>query len=149
MRWMLLNILMVVVTLLSATGTVRANDLVRISNAWIREGPPITTVLAGYAKAENLSGQEIVLIGATSPDFAAVEFHRTDIVNGLARMREEGQIKLPRGAAVSFHPGGRHMMLINPRRTLKAGENVRVELRLGNGQIIRIDVPVRRQAPDG
>ena len=146
MRWLCLW----VVVMMSLTTISRAqySQPISVSNAWIREGPPVASTLAGYARVENLTDRELALVGASSPDFTTVEFHRTEVVNGLARMRKEQIIVIAAGASVSFEPGGLHMMLMTPRRTFKAGDRAIVELRLSNGRLIRVDLPIRKQAPE-
>ena len=138
-----------VVLMMSLNTVSHAQDSlpISVSNAWIREGPPVVSTLAGYAQVENLTDREIALVRATSPDFATVEFHRSEVVDGLARMLEEPVIVIAAGASVSFEPGGLHMMLMNPRRTFKAGDRVIVELRLSSGRLMRVEIPVLKQAP--
>ena len=140
--------LVVLMTFLNTISNAQGIQPIRISDAWIREGPPVVSTLAGYARVENLTDREIALVGATSPDFTAVEFHRTEVVDGLARMREEQVIVIAAGASVSLEPGGLHMMLMNPQRALKAGDRAIVELRLSDGRLVRVELPIRRQAPE-
>ena len=146
MRWLSLW----VVVMMCSVSISYAEDRhpISVSDAWIREGPPVVSTLAGYARVENLTDREIALVGATSPDFTAVEFHRTEVVDGLARMREEQVIVIAAGASVSLEPGGLHMMLMNPQRALKAGDRAIVELRLSDGRLVRVELPIHRQAPE-
>lgn len=145
MKW--LSFWILALTLSSPLSNAQNIEPLNVTGAWIREGPPVVSTLAGYAQVENLTDRKIALVSATSPDFAAVEFHRTEIVNGLARMREEKVIVIAAGSSVSFQPGGLHMMLLNPPRALKAGDRARVELRLDDGRLIRVEIPVLKRAP--
>ncbi len=73
---------------------------VRVTQAWIREAPPVSTMLAGYLTITNDTGQPVAVLGGTSPSFARVEVHRTEVTNGMARMRAMDRVVVPPGATV-------------------------------------------------
>lgn len=117
---------------------------VRATGGWIREAPPVSTTLAGYLTIENESGKAIAVVGATSPAFARVEIHRTEVEAGLARMRRQDRVVVPPGGTQRFEPGGYHLMLMKPSRTLKAGDAVELELSLEDGQSIQVELTVKK-----
>lgn len=117
-----------------------------ISNAWVRQGPPSAQVLAAYMTLENPGAQAIAITGASSPQFETVEIHRTEIVDGMARMIPQERLSIPAGGSVALEPGGLHLMLINARQPLPADATVQIELRLDAGGSLKVDAPVRADA---
>ena len=60
-------------------------------------------------------------------DFKRVETHQTITVNGVGKMRAAVN-EVPAGGSVTFMPGGRHFMLIEPQKPLKAGDAVVLQI---------------------
>lgn len=123
------------ITLFCATllhsGFAAAETLV-ISDAWIREAPPTATVLAGYMRIDNPGAQEQTITGVTSPRFERIEMHRTEVVDGVARMLPQEQLVVPAGGSLTLEPGGLHLMLIGPTEPVAAGDTVTLRLQLGD-----------------
>lgn len=115
--------------------------------AWIRAAPPGATALAGYAVLRNPCAKPFVVIDVGSPDFAMGMIHETIVDKGVSRMRHAKSLSLPVRGVLKFEPGGKHMMLMHPRRVLKEGDRVRLVLKLADGQKLNIDAIVRREAP--
>ena len=121
-------------------------ESLNISNAWVRQGPPTAQVLAAYMTLENPGTQAVAIIGAGSPQFETVEIHRTEIVDGMARMIPQERLNIPAGGRVALEPGGLHLMLINAKQPLAADATVRIELRIEGGDSLTVDAPVRADA---
>ena len=121
---------------------------VRATDGWIREAPPVSTMLAGYLTIENESAKAIAIVGATSPVFARIEIHRTEIEGGVARMRRQERVVVPPGGTQPFGPGGYHLMLMKPDRPLKAGDVVGLALSLEDGQSIQAELLVMKGDPE-
>ncbi|MCI0750059.1 MAG: copper chaperone PCu(A)C [Nevskiales bacterium] len=100
-------------------------------DAWIREAPPGTSVMVGYAQLENTGKNPLNLDTVSSPDFGSVELHRTVIENGVSQMRRHPTVSLPPGGRAVLMPGGLHFMLFRPLRSLKAGDTARIVLYCG------------------
>ena len=115
--------------------------------AWIRAAPPGATALAGYAVLRNPCAKPFVVTDVGSPDFAMGMIHETLVEKGVSRMRHAKSLSLPVRGVLKFEPGGKHMMLMHPRRVLKEGDRVRLVLKLADGQKLNIDATVRREAP--
>lgn len=122
----------------------QAAESVRIENVWIRAAPPSATSLAGYGVVVNRSGANQTLISVTSPDFGAVEFHTTTLNNGYARMEHLKTIVIPKGSEIRFQAGGYHLMLINPKRRLKEGDEPTLIFHFADKTQISIKTPLRR-----
>lgn len=115
-----------------------------VSGAWVREGPPTTAVLAAYMQIDNPGAQDLTLVGASSAQFETVEIHRTEVVDGVARMIQQERLTVPAGGGVSLEPGGLHLMLIQSRQPLTQGDVVDIRLRLEDGTEIPVGAEVRK-----
>jgi len=105
-------------------------------------------MLAGYAVLRNPCDRPLAITGVSSGDFVMGMVHETVLQNGISRMRHAASSPLPVRGELRFAPGGRHLMLMHPRRTLKEGDKVRLTLKLADGSRIGADFAVRRTAPD-
>ncbi len=104
-------------------------------------------MLAGYGRVRNDCDLPLAITGAKSPDFVMVMVHETRIENGVSRMLKAARSPLPAKGELLFAPGGRHLMLMHPRRALPVGTVVRIELLLAGGGSIPAEFTVRRDAP--
>ena len=124
----------------------QADELV-INDAWVREGPPTAAVLAGYMRIRNTGDKDVVISGAESPQFELVEIHRTEVVEGVARMVPQDELIVPAGESVVLEPGGLHLMLIQPVKPLQQGDKVRIGLHL-DSDCAAVTAEVRRGETD-
>jgi copper(I)-binding protein len=115
--------------------------------AWVRAAPPGATALAGYAVLRNPCTKPFVVTDVSSADFAMGMIHETIVEKGVSRMRHAKSLAVPARGALEFKPGGKHMMLMHPRRVLKEGDKVRLVLKLADGRTIDIDAVVQREGP--
>lgn len=69
------------------------------------------------------------LIGASCDCAQSVEPHQTVVTNGVARMVGPGAVDLPAKTAVTFAPGGRHLMVMGLKGPLLVGRTVKITLR--------------------
>ncbi|HET6546220.1 MAG TPA: copper chaperone PCu(A)C [Rhodanobacteraceae bacterium] len=115
---------------------------VAISHAWIRWLPGALPA-AAYATVTNHGDRRVRLVGATSPDYAAVMLHRSMTADGTARMETSRGIDVGAGASVRLAPGGYHLMLMQPRRAIVPGDEVRLRLRFADGATLDATFPVR------
>jgi len=114
-------------TTATAANATAAGRLV-VEQAWIRAAPPGAMMLAGYASLRNAGDSALTVTGAASADFAEVSIHLSVEENGVERMQPLGHIDIAPGASVEFAPGGRHFMLMQPRRDLKVGDKVKIHI---------------------
>jgi len=113
-------------------------------DAWIREAPPVSRVLAGYVEIINNGNKDVQLVDVSSKGFSKVELHETILNNGLSKMQQQDQINIPAGSSVELKPEGMHMMLFNPVAALKAGQHVQLELHFNDGKKQLVDFSVRK-----
>ena len=116
-------------------------------DGWIRAAPPGTTALAGYGRLRNACGEPFLVKDVKAPDFAMAMVHQTTVVSGMSRMRAARELVVPARGELVFAPGGNHMMLMHPKRAIKVGDRVRIELVFENGRRMPATLAVRREAP--
>ena len=85
----------------------------------------------------------MTLTGVESPQFEFIMMHRTETVNGMARMLHQDKVMIAAGKRVCFEPGGLHLMMPAPAQRLTAGERVELDLLFADGSKQRIPVPVK------
>ena len=95
-----------------------------IIGATIPLAPANASVNAGYVKFTNTSDKDVEFHRFTSPVYDSVEMHITENKSGSAKMKQVKKILVPANSSIELKPGGAHLMLIGPRRDIKAGEEV-------------------------
>lgn len=84
---------------------------ITIEGAAIRPPPGGVTTGAGYLTIRNAGAEADRLLGASSPVAATIELHTHRDVGGVMRMERVEFVDVPAGGAVTFAPGGLHLML--------------------------------------
>lgn len=128
------RLLIVVAGLAAGCGTAGDAPLVA-DDVRVSAPRPGTSVSAGYMGLSNPGDRDLEITRVTSPQFEAVELHRTVLEDGIARMRTEPGIIVAAGAAVRLEPGGLHLMLLEPR-----GATDRVTLEFWSGDVLLLTV---------
>lgn len=119
-----------------------------VEQPWIRLAPPGARVMAGYGLIGNRGGESLVLVGAESEVFGAIEIHETFERDGVMRMRRIPALAIPPGGTVALKPGGLHLMLFRPARVLPEGAEVPIRLRFADGRAVEVRFQVRAGPPD-
>ncbi len=117
---------------------------VSVRDPWIREAPPDMTTMAGYMVLRNNTSRPEVLVAASSSGFETVMIHRSIVQDGMARMVHASQIELAPNASLVFAPGGYHLMLMNPKRALRAGDRVDIILEFRSGFRLPVTCEIRQ-----
>ncbi len=94
---------------------------VQVTEAWARATPGKSTIGAAYATLTAPQGDR--LLGAESPVAATVQIHQHTMEGGVMKMRQVDAVPLPAGQAVTLSPGGYHIMLIDLKAPLVAGQS--------------------------
>ena len=116
---------------------------VEIENAWSRATPPGAQVAAGYMTIRNKSASPDRLVGASSAAAARVETHVVEKQGEIMRMREVKGYDVPAKGSFELKPGGPHLMLVDIKRPLKAGEKISIVLRFQNAGEVKADFEVK------
>ena len=122
-----------VFALLGSAGTAQAAGKLGVTDAWIREAPPGASMLAGYATLKNTGDAPVTVLTAQSDAFRMTSLHETIVANDVAKMREVHRLVVPPGGEVRMEPGGRHLMLMQPRHEIVVGDKIEVVFLLRDG----------------
>ena len=119
--------------LLVATAIAHAEGKLSVYDAWVRAAPPGSQVMAGYATLKNTGDAPIKVLTVQSNAFRQSSIHETVVERGVSRMRELPRLDLDPGATIEMKPGGRHLMLSEPRHPIVVGEKVEMVFLLADG----------------
>jgi periplasmic copper chaperone A len=116
-----------------------------VSDAWVR-GTVVQQKASGlFAKIVSTTGGR--LVAATSPAAGVVEIHEMAMDGNVMKMRAVSGLDLPAGKAVELKPGGYHVMLLDLKQQLKAGDTVSVLLTIETAdkkrEVVEVKAPVR------
>jgi hypothetical protein len=104
---------------------------VSVTDVWARATVPGQPVSGAYMKIQ--ADADARLISASSPLIPQVEVHEMKMDGDVMRMREVLALDLPKGKTVSLQPGGYHLMLMNLKQPIVAGEMVPLTLVIESG----------------
>lgn len=97
---------------------------------------PGRTASVAYMTLTNHGDRAVVVHDVSSPAFREVQMHETVVEADIARMSALPSLTIEAGSSVTFEPGGKHLMLLDPRRGLTPGQDVVLELRYDDGGIL-------------
>jgi copper(I)-binding protein len=98
---------------------------------------------AAYMVLENKGGED-ALVGVSGDVAEMVQVHRTIEKDGMMSMEEAKEgMPVPANGKAELKPGGYHVMLINLKQDLKAGDTFKLTLKFKSGKELAVDVPVR------
>lgn len=129
---------------LSLLSTAMAAPAVDVETPWVREAPPASTVLAAYMVVRNNGDTQYTITRIESPDFRDARIHRTVVDDGVAKMLPVEQLPVPVHGSVTLEPGGLHLMLFDPLRTLHEGDSVTLVIHVSTGDSVTVQAPVVR-----
>lgn len=115
-----------------------------VHEPWVREAPPTAKMLAGYMSLHNNGDRPIDVVAVDSPAFGAVEMHRSELHEGVARMVQQDKLSVAPGGSLELAPGGYHLMLMQPAKALRAGDSVELRLHLSDESTVTVTAPVRK-----
>ncbi len=98
----------------------------RVTDAWVRGTVTEQQATGLFALITSVQGGK--LVAAASPVAGVVEVHEMRLDDGVMRMRAVPALDLPAGKAVELKPGGYHVMLLDLKQPLAAGDTVPVTL---------------------
>lgn len=122
-----------------------AHAQVRIEDPWVRATVPQQKVTGAFMRIT--SATDARLVAVSSAVAGTAELHEMAMEQDVMRMRPVQAVPLPAGQSVELKPGAHHVMLMDLRQALQAGDSVRltvtVEGKDGKREVHQIDAPVR------
>lgn len=135
--------LLVAAALIGATPLVTAQTTVK--EPWVRGTVAQQKATGMFAQITSASGGR--LVSAASPVAGVVEIHEMAMDGDVMRMRAVPGLDLPAGKMVELKPGGYHVMLLDLKQPLKAGDSVPVTLVVegkdGKRETLELKAPVK------
>jgi len=124
----------------------RAQSGVEVSNAWARS--TVAAQKTGGIYLDIRSATPAKLVGVASPVAARVELHNMKMEGSVMKMSAVESIDLAAGQTVKLAPGGYHVMLIDLKQPLKAGDSVPVTLTVERADKTRTTVETKAAVRD-
>ncbi len=112
--------------LLALTTAAWAQTTVKVEDAWVRG--TVATQKATGAFMRLTPSANARLVEAKSSVAGVVEIHEMAMENDVMRMRQVPGLDLAAGRTLELKPGGYHVMLMDLKQPLKAGEQVPITL---------------------
>jgi periplasmic copper chaperone A len=124
---------------------------IKIIAPWTRATPESAKVGGGFMTLTNTGSEPDRLIAGSTEVAGALEIHEIHIVNGVAMMRQLNPgLSIRPGASVVLKPFSHHLMLLDLKEPLKAGQKFKGLLvfeKAGSVEIEYLVVPIGADAP--
>jgi periplasmic copper chaperone A len=117
-----------------------------VKEPWVRGTVAQQMATGAFFQISNAAGAR--LVSASSPAAGVVEIHSMTMEGGTMKMRAlPDGLDLPAGKTVELKPGGYHVMLMDLKAPLKAGDSVDLSLVVegkdGKQETIALKAPVK------
>ncbi len=112
-----------------------------VTDAWVRATVAQQKATGLFAQITSAQGGR--LVAASSPMAGVVEIHEMKMEGDVMRMRAVPELALPAGRAVALKPGGYHVMLMDLKQALKAGDSVPVTLVVQGADMKRETIEIK------
>lgn len=118
----------IIATLLSLTASAwaQASANVEVKDAWVRATVAQQKTTGAFMQLTAQADTRVVQV--SSPIAGVVEIHEMAMDKDVMKMRAVPALALPAGKAVELKPGGYHVMLMDLKGPVKAGDVVPVTL---------------------
>ena len=146
------NTLALLVVALGLSFSVQAQEAkvgsIKVEQAYTRSTVPGQMAAGGFMKIEN-KGTADQLVSASSPVAGEVQLHEMAMEGNVMKMRQVKDIAVPAGGSVELKPGGLHLMFMNIKAPLTAGESVPVKLKFAKAGEVEVKMPVNAMGQSG
>jgi periplasmic copper chaperone A len=124
---------------------------IKIVAPWTRATPESSKVGGGFMTLINTGSEPDRLVGGSTEVSGGLEIHEMHIVNGVAMMRQVNPgIALKPGASIVLKPFAHHLMMMDLKQPLKAGQKIKGTLvfeKAGSVEIKYVVVPMGADGP--
>ncbi|MEM6998452.1 MAG: copper chaperone PCu(A)C [Pseudomonadota bacterium] len=141
------RLILTLLLFLSQNSIAEENKNIDISKVWISAAPPTVSVLAAYAKIQNLSNEKQVLTSVTSPSFSKIELHLSKIINDVAKMEKQESLAIQANNKIDLTPGAYHLMLFNPKSPIEAGSAISLTFIFSDNTSKTVEAIVKKHNP--
>lgn len=113
-----------------------------IAEPWARASIGVSRPVAAFFSVENKGDLPDRLIALSSSQAGMAEVHRTEMTDGVMKMKPAGPLEVPAGGRLELKPGGLHVMLMKLTEPLVKGETLSLELVFERAGRVVIAVPI-------
>jgi copper(I)-binding protein len=136
------GLLSVAAALLLGVGSASAEDYtlknLRINHPYARPTPPGARIGGAYFTIDNVGAESDRLVRVATSVARAAEIHSMTMDGNVMRMRQVAALDIPAHSTATFKPGGYHVMLVDLKRPLAAGEMIPLSLTFEKAGTIEI-----------
>lgn len=122
-----------------------ASAELRVDEPWVRATVPHQKATGAFMRL--VSDQPAKLVSVSSPVAGKSEIHEMVMEGEVMKMRPIQALDLPAGAAVELKPGGYHLMLLDLKEQVSAGQHVPLVLTIERGgqrETLEVSATVRQ-----
>ena len=119
----------------------------RIEHPFVRPTPPGARTGGAYFAIENLGAQGDRLLQVATSVAGSAEIHSMTMDGNVMRMRQIAALDIPAHSTATFKPGSYHVMLVDLKRPLAAGETIPLSLTFEKAGTIEIAALVEPPKP--
>jgi periplasmic copper chaperone A len=122
---------------------------IALDHPWARATPAGAQVGAGYVTIKNTGAAPDRLVSATSDVAGKVEIHEMTMADGVMKMRAVNGLDVAPGKSVELKPGGYHIMFVELKQPLKAGDSIKGALQFEKAGIVPVEFKVEAMGASG
>jgi copper(I)-binding protein len=116
---------------------------IHISQPWSRATPKGAASAAGYMTITNNGTTPDRVSCVSSEASAQCQIHSMTMEDGVMKMRPiEGGLEILPGQTITLAPGGFHMMLVDLKHPLEAGQTMKATLKFDHAGTIDVGYPI-------
>jgi len=117
------------------------SQTVTVEEPWVRGTVAQQKATGAFMRLK--ADQPVRLVAAASPVAGVVEIHEMAMDNNVMKMRQIPGLDLPAGKTVELKPGGYHVMLMDLKQPVSAGQTVPLTLVFETADKRRIEQQVQ------
>lgn len=122
-----------------------------VTDAWVRGTVAQQKATGAFMQITSAKGGKLMAV--STPTAAVAEIHEMTMDGSTMKMRALPWLALPAGKAVALKPGGHHLMLMDLKAPLKAGDQVVLTLVIegqdGRRETLEVKAPVKALGSSG
>jgi periplasmic copper chaperone A len=116
---------------------------IHITDPWSRATPKGAAAGAAYMTVTNNGSAPDRVSCVSSEASAECQIHSMTMEDGIMKMRPvQGGLEIKPGETVMLKPGGFHMMLLNLKHPLDAGQTLKATLKFDHAGTVDVDFPI-------
>ena len=121
-------------------------DELTFDSAWVRLPLPSKTTTSAYVELTNHTKNSITLTSADSETIGTIEFHKSELEDGMHRMIKLDTLEIPSLGTLKLDPGGLHLMLFRVEE-VEDNEHL-IKFHTDSGDIYQSTFNVREDEPE-